>query len=137
MRFTKTLLCLMLMVPLLIIFGCSNDRLPQEVTAEEKWLEIVLKENPTTGYSWTMDDFDTTVLQLEKDEYSASPTEGTVGSGGTHLYRFTGQKEGNVTLTFRYYRNWESKDTAIEVRSYSIFVTDDGKIQSVDVKNKE
>lgn len=56
----------MLMVPLLIIFGCSNDRLPQEVTAEEKRLEIVLKENPTTGYSWTMDDFDTTVLQLRR-----------------------------------------------------------------------
>ena len=40
-------------------------------------------------------------------------------------------------MTFRYYRNWEDKDTAIEVRDYSITVADDGMIQSVDVTSKE
>ncbi|SFN32108.1 protease inhibitor I42 family protein [Proteiniclasticum ruminis] len=137
MRFKKTLCCLVLAVPLLTLFGCAENVLPEEVTKDGAHLEIILEENPTTGYSWTMDDYDTSLLKLEKDEYSASTTEGAVGSGGTHLYRFTGQKEGNITLIFRYYRNWEGKDTAVEVREYSITVADDGKIQSVDVKNKE
>lgn len=139
MRFKKTLCCLVLIaiVPLLALFGCTENALPEEVTKDGTHLEILLEENPTTGYSWTVDDYDTSILKLEKDEYSASTTEGTVGSGGTHLYRFTGQKEGKITLTFRYYRNWEDKDTAIEVRDYSITVADDGMIQSVDVTSKE
>ena len=120
----------MLVVPLLALFGCTENALSEEVTKDGTHLEILLKENPTTGYSWTVDDYDTSIL-------SASTTEGTVGSGGTHLYRFTGQKEGKITLTFRYYRNWEDKDTAIEVRDYSITVADDGMIQSVDVTSKE
>jgi len=46
-----------------------------------------------------MNDFDTTVLKLEEDEYSASSSETAetaFGSGGTHL-------------TIRYFRNGKVK----------------------------
>lgn len=139
MRFKRTPLYLMLVIPLMIVFGCSNKvDLPKEVTTEGEHLEIILDENPTTGYSWAMDEYDTAILKLDKDEYlPSSSSEGTVGSGGTHTYDFIGQKEGTTTLIFRYYRSWENKDTAIEVKEYVVLVAEGGEIRSVEENKKE
>lgn len=134
MRFKRTPLYLMLIIPLMIVSGCSNKvTLPKEVTTDGDHLEIILEENPTTGYSWALDAYDTDVLKLEKDAYTASSTsESAVGSGGTHSFDFIGQKEGKTTLIFRYYRSWENKDTALEVKEYVVSVEEGGKIRSVE-----
>ncbi len=108
----------------------NDAALPGEAKVEGDSLIIDLEENPTTGFSWVYDDYDTAVLELIDDEYIPDETDSdVVGSGGIHHYEFKGLSEGETTLTFRYLKSWEGKDSAEETRTINIAVDQIGKIE--------
>ncbi len=74
---------------------------------------IQLSANPTTGYSWTIDKTDTTILALQRETYTPSPG-GLVGSGGTTVFTFTAQHPGTVQLQLKYWRSWEGDSSIIK-----------------------
>jgi len=84
-------------------------------------IEIVLKGNPTTGYSWGVASFSTNRLQqIGTVEYRQSEKFGgkeMVGVGGEFTFRFqaVGSGQGYIKLIYR--RPWET--TAYD-RVYSV-----------------
>jgi inhibitor of cysteine peptidase len=67
---------------------------------------ITLPENPSTGYRWSADSLDETVLALDGHDYS--PGGPGVGSGGTVAWRLHGKKEGRTRLALKKVRSWEA-----------------------------
>jgi CubicO group peptidase (beta-lactamase class C family)/predicted secreted protein len=79
-----------------------------QVTMESgQALVIRLESNPTTGYSWAVQEIDTAVLrQIGDVEYEPADT-GLVGSGGWESCRFEAVAAGQTTLELVYRRPWE------------------------------
>jgi inhibitor of cysteine peptidase len=68
---------------------------------------IELEENPTTGYKWTVPEFDQTCLALEMDEYTPAKTSG-IGGGGIRQFVFAIKSACRVTLRMVNKRPWET-----------------------------
>lgn len=75
-------------------------------------MEIVLKGNPTTGYSWDVISFNTNVLQqIGTVEYRQSEEFGgkhRVGVGGKFMFRFKAVNFGQGQIKLIYRRPWET-----------------------------
>jgi len=75
-------------------------------------IEIVLKGNPTTGYSWEVDSFSTNKLQqMGTVEYKQNETLGgkeMVGVGGKFTFRFKALAPGQGSIKLIYRRSWET-----------------------------
>ena len=74
---------------------------------------IRLKENPTTGYRWAIDQIDDTVLPLQSSNFSSTPSAG-VGAGGTRIFTFTAKQPGTVHLQLKLWREWQGDSSIIE-----------------------
>src|SRR5574344_2665341 len=66
-------------------------------------MQINLKGNPTTGYSWESKIKDKSVIKKVENKYVPDKTDkNIVGSGGTYKYTFKATKPGTTTITFTY-----------------------------------
>ena len=72
-------------------------------------IQVVLKGNPTTGYTWSanLSEQDASILEQMGDPSFVSDTQ-LIGSGGTFTFRFKALKAGEATLKLVYARPWES-----------------------------
>lgn len=90
-------------------------------------VEIRLKANATTGYSWQFTqsgELDAAVL--EKHVYSTPESNRELcGAPGVDVWRFRAAKKGRANLNFRYYRRWEKFSPGHDAeRVFTIVVTD-------------
>ena len=87
-------------------------------------IQVVLKGNPTTGYSWTaaLADGDTAILEQLGDP-SYVPDSNLIGAGGTFTFRFKALKAGQAVLKLVYTRPWESVP-ALQTFSMTVKVAD-------------
>lgn len=83
---------------------------------------LELLGNPTTGYAWQCESSDPSVLAPAGSLYTASPSDGRVGTGGTYRFDFKALKAGTATVTCRYYRSWEGQQTALRTVTYQVSV---------------
>ncbi len=67
---------------------------------------VQLPGNPTTGYTWSVKSYDTSILSLEVHDYTAD-TSDRMGSGGTFSFQFKALAPGSSTITLTYERPWE------------------------------
>ena len=87
----------------------------------DKEFQVVLKSNPTTGYSW-MAKFDPKYIQLVNSKYVPYKTSNNiVGSGGVQIFTFKAIKKGFSRITFEYQRPWAETVPPIKVETYNIF----------------
>jgi inhibitor of cysteine peptidase len=84
-------------------------------------IELLLNENPTTGYVWHAASSDEKVLQMQDVGYIAT-TEAEIGAGGVHRYVLTGARRGHAAVQLQLARPWESKDAAVRQLRLSITV---------------
>lgn len=75
-------------------------------------ITIELKENPTTGYRWTIGSIDHALLAAEGDEFVA-PDQKNPGAGGVRRFFFRAKAEGSTALTLINKRAWERDDKAV------------------------
>jgi inhibitor of cysteine peptidase len=80
---------------------------------------IKLKSNPTTGYTWSLHDYDKTLLSLVKHQYLA-PTSGLIGASGYDQWTFKMNKVAftqpqRTSLKLTYARPWDKSDGATAV----------------------
>ena len=73
-------------------------------------LDIHLKGNYTTGYSWNIVACDKNIVQPASSQYTPAQPQLT-GSGGVQRYTFNIVGTGRTTLRITYHRVWE-KDVA-------------------------
>lgn len=98
-----------------------------ELNEEQMVLTLTLPANPSTGYAWEYTITDEESLALVKEEYIPDDNSGQlIGSGGTWVASFVGEKPGDVELTLNYKRSWE--DDIAEVRWVEVHVSEDNRL---------
>lgn len=62
-------------------------------------IEIKLEETPTAGYSWTVDNVDSNIFELQSSDYKLYK-EGAIGGSGmrTMIFLVNGQGNGKIKL---------------------------------------
>jgi inhibitor of cysteine peptidase len=72
-------------------------------------LELVLPENPTTGYRWYLGETGSPALALVQDRIDTAG--GPPGQGGSRHWVFKAVQPGNAEIRAVYRRSWESEGT--------------------------
>ena len=75
-------------------------------------ITIELKENPTTGYRWTISNIDETLLKPEGDQF-LPPDRKNPGAGGVRRFFFRAKDAGSTKLTLINKRRWERDEKAV------------------------
>lgn len=83
------------------------DRGQQVDLAPGQTIRILLPENPTTGYRWAVVESDTSVIELEQDDYGPNQG-GAVGGSGQRSFTFRALGPGRAGLQLSLRREWES-----------------------------
>ena len=82
-------------------------------------ITIELKENPTTGYRWTIGSIDEALLATEGDEF-LPPDPKSPGTGGVRRLFFRAKAEGSTVLSLINKRAWQRDDKAISTFNLAI-----------------
>ncbi|MBA2709844.1 MAG: protease inhibitor I42 family protein [Tatlockia sp.] len=98
---------------LLFTFGANAaDSVTMNINPAQKQFLITLPANPTTGYQWSLVNYDQTLLKLKESRFLASKSQ-LIGAGGKMRFKFEIIKNDNLPsktqLLFKYQRPWESK----------------------------
>lgn len=105
----KILTCLLFLNSLMAF---SADTINVNVDANTQQFKITLPANPTTGFQWTLKQYDKSILKLKSSEYQASQTK-RIGAGGDMVFTFSRVKKAiypkSTVMLFRYARSWEHK----------------------------
>ena len=95
----------------LILTRADNNRTAELRIGER--LIARLPENPSTGYTWAIDETDRQLLTLDGTDYT--PAEiGSIGARGQRTFTFTARQPGEVVLQFKYWRFWEGDVSVTE-----------------------
>ena len=93
-------------------FGERDNGASAQVQRGAK-ITIELKENPTTGYRWTISSMDEVLLEPEGDEF-LPPDQATPGAGGLRRFFFRAKGAGSTSLILISKRSWQRDDQAID-----------------------
>lgn len=96
MRTKKLLVAILGCAMLLLAAGCAKKE-PQTAT-------VSLPSNPTTGYSWKVEQSNDL---FEITSEFAEGEGGALGAGGTDTFTLTPQASGETAVMFMYGRSWE------------------------------
>jgi len=98
-----------------LLFGFSvlayaSDHLSLNVNIGEPGFIVTLDANPTTGYQWSVIQFDKALLTLSASNYQ-KPQNTLIGAGGQMHFTFKLNKGKNypdsTKIFFKYSRSWE------------------------------
>lgn len=95
----------------LIVTRADHNRTAELRVGER--LTVRLPENPSTGYTWAIDETDRRLLSLDSTDYAA-PEEGFVGARGQRTFTFAARQPGEVALKLKYWRFWEGDASVTE-----------------------
>lgn len=87
-------------------------------------LVVRLPSNPTTGYRWIYVEPKDAVLRVDGPSTfeATQSTGGTVGAGGTEIWKLAPLKPGQQQLRFEYRRPWEQGVAPSQLATYSVTV---------------
>jgi len=85
-------------------------------------LQVNLEGNPSTGYTWSVESLDVSVLKLA-GEPEFHPASGALGASGTVTYRFEAVGAGQTTLKMIYSRSFEKSVPPQRTFAASVLVT--------------
>lgn len=105
---------------ILLAVSCSvfaDDELVLTVNNSEPSFVVSLPANPTTGFQWSVEQFDKDLFTLTSSNYKRPQTQ-LIGAGGTMVYTFS-LKEGKTypnqsKMVFKYARSWETNSATIK-----------------------
>lgn len=83
--------------------GSDNGKTIQAHVGDE--INIALDANPTTGYGWSVEKSEGTLLTFKQSNFSASSS--AIGSGGTQTLTFVAKSVGTTNLQLKYWRSFE------------------------------
>lgn len=92
-----------------MITHATHDQIVK-VKKGAKEFTVSLYSNPTTGFQWTVAQYDKKRLTLVNSHYQKPQTQ-LIGVGGAMLFTFAVKKKENASSTkiqFKYARAWEA-----------------------------
>ena len=97
----------------------TEDKTNIVVTAQQPQFVLKLKSNPTTGYSWFLQDYDSNVILPVKHVFQ-SPAKGMMGAGGFDIWTFKVKPAGfavpqRAVIRMIYARAWEKNESEKQV----------------------
>lgn len=81
-------------------------------------LTVRLQENPTTGYSWSVE----AANGLEKVGDSFEAGAAAIGAAGVRVLQFRATLPGSRELRLKYWREWEGEDSVTNRFNINIIV---------------
>lgn len=95
--------------PMLLVFEADNGKTIDISLGAP--VRVVLPENASTGYRWTIDRYDEEFIEAVATEphYPA----GAVGSGGEVEFIFKSKKIGSGEIRLKQWRHWEGDSSII------------------------
>ncbi len=116
--------------------GCAATPIPKTIqivkadagktieVAKGDSVEVTLRGNPTTGYSWNLiSGKDAVLKQVGHPTYRQDPApQGKVGVGGNFTFRFEATEVGTAQLKFVYERPWEKDVPPAQTHEVIIYV---------------
>ncbi|MCA2683667.1 MAG: protease inhibitor I42 family protein [Microcystis sp. M038S2] len=95
-------------------FTLQNNGSSTELSMGEVF-DVVLAENPTTGYRWILDVSPSQAIVLVSDEFDEFTVSGEgIGTGGQRRFLLRAGHPGAFVITLRCCREWESATPAIK-----------------------
>jgi inhibitor of cysteine peptidase len=85
-------------------------------------IEVLLAENPSTGYRWEVAAFDSSVLSAGESRFS--PAAGGIGAEGTRHMAFPVRDAGTGRIELVLRRSWEPVSAAIQRWNVTVEVRD-------------
>lgn len=83
---------------------------------------ITLISNPSTGYSWSVDDaYDKNVTTMISNKFQAANTN-KIGAPGKELWVFKGAGKGSTKLEFTYTRKRENKTSQMNSKTFNVTI---------------
>ena len=87
----------------------TNDK-PLILTAQNPTITITLPSNPTTGFAWSIQKYDTNLLKLVSQKYTP-PNSHLMGASGIQQYTFQAVQTGFAVtqvghVVLHYARQW-------------------------------
>ena len=126
----KRLLAIIVLIVIITAaaIGAGSPTHPAETAAREpefvpNQVDLYFPDNPTTGYSWSYDIEDSSLIEIREQYFEDSSDLGFVGGGGTQWFHISGLCPGTTSVTFRYLRTWEP-DPATSETTYRLTVDD-------------
>lgn len=99
----------------------SEDQQNIEIKTGQEFT-INLTSNPSTGYSWSIDDtYNKNITSKISNEFIASNSK-KIGAPGKELWVFKGTGKGNTKLNFVYSRQREDIISRINSKSFNVTV---------------
>ncbi|KTD82400.1 protease inhibitor I42 family protein [Legionella waltersii] len=102
----------------------ADDDLVITVDKKEPIFVVSLPANPTTGYQWSVEQFDQTLFSLTSSNY-LRPQSKLIGAGGTMRFTFTLKKgivyPNQTKMTFKYARSWEPDSASVKNVTINFF----------------
>ena len=90
-----------LFLALVLLAALTFSAFAQEDGSTPTEPAVILRSNPTTGYTWTAIVADEKVVAVVDDGFAQDAAEETAtGVGGFQRYAFEGKAEGCTTVTF-------------------------------------
>jgi len=114
----------------LIYINSSNTPSKIEVSEDQQNIEIKtgqeftinLTSNPSTGYSWSVDDtYNKNIMSKISNEFIPSNSE-MIGAPGKELWVFKGVRKGETKLNFVYIRQREDETSQINSKTFNVTV---------------
>ena len=85
---------------------------------------VRLPENPTTGYRWSLEPVDESLLEKEEDAFV--PESGAaMGSAGTRRFQLRAKSAGTTPISAKHWREWSGEGSvterfSVQVRSTAV-----------------
>jgi predicted secreted protein len=106
---------------ILILTQADHNRTAEIKIGEQ--ITVRLPENPSTGFSWAIDESDRQRLALDSTAF-AEATEVYVGARGQRIFTFTARQAGAVALKLKYWRFWEGDASVTERYAVTLQIRD-------------
>ncbi|MFC1866199.1 protease inhibitor I42 family protein [Chloroflexota bacterium] len=90
---------------------------------QEDVIKLSLKENPSTGYRWTVDKSSDEALVLQSSEF-VSPENPKFGEGGVRVFEFRENKAVTTHIQLKHWREWEGDTSIIDRFAVTLLVKD-------------
>ena len=99
------------------LWGHAADILAIHVDRSSQQFAVTLPANPTTGYQWTVTNYDKKILMMTGSKFLAPRTR-LMGAGGQMTFTFARVKgksyPKSTQLSFTYARSWEPKSATLK-----------------------
>jgi len=100
-----------------VLANASDTAMTINVDLATSQFTVKLPGNPTTGFQWTVKEYDKTILNLTDSQYLPPQTK-LVGAGGNMIFTFElvkGKKYPQSTqMVFNYSRSWEPESETLK-----------------------